>query len=1009
MKKLLLTLLLLAVLIPSTVFAALTPVSVMRDTVAGFIRPLSMTDFVKSSYFIATSTTASSTFTNGFETPSARALTSAGLGIYAGNSTLIGLLGAGNTANVAWYGSHTMAGNLIVDTNTLYVNSTTDNVSIGTTTGTAKLTVQGTTGSANNILTISSSTSPFYQILSNGNQRWGTVANGVGEKYAFDGSIRIAANTSSISTGAGTTPNGIWSFGTTDFIFTPDNGGTGNTFYMKGATGSFGIGTSTPISTLAVTGYAGVNPVAIASSTGLQLFNILQNGNVGIGSSSPSEKLTVASGNIFLSGEYGLKWGGGSQLYEQTVAVSGVDRMIYRPNGDRFDVITENGSQFMAGFNLYEVSLYTSGSQRLVIDSTGKVGIGSSTPASTLGIKGTAGITPFIVASSTNATLLTVLQNGNTGIGLSNPSYRFETSGTSNIANRTWAINTVPVMFLPDQTSGQFLGSLYVGNGGRSATAGAQTNTSVGIGAALSVTSGSENTAVGYYAGSAITTGIRSVYIGTYAGALVSTGGENLYMGYASGYNTTSGGANTAIGGSSLRYNQAGGGNVAIGFTALSTGGAVADVYNTIGIGYSSGFYTTGISYGVYIGMFSGYANTTGQANTILGSYTGYNNQTGNYNTYVGFESGYGVASNSQTANSAVGKYSLFSVTTGSYNSILGTDAGFNVTSGSSNIFLGYQAGYTTTSGNGNILLGYAINAPTAGTSNFMSLGNLIFSTGVDGTGTTLSSGNVGIGISSSISGKLHVVAGANTTYGTFDAPTSGYAYHTYKYNGTTIGYLGQGNGLVGGGSATDFGWRAENNLIFAAGGVNERMKITSTGNVGIGSSTPVFKLSVAGTIGATGLTTAAGTPNSVCQNAATGEFTINAALTCTVSDEDQKSPLEKLSFSALDMIMEIQPSSFNYNDFPNRLRYGFGAQSLQKIDPRLGDAYDENGIARSIDMPAILAVTVKAVQELNDKIEAIDPIGAKKAAQDNWQWVVIGLLAIGYINQQRQINKLKK
>jgi hypothetical protein len=432
------------------------------------------------------------------------------------------------------------------------------------------------------------------------------------------------------------------------------------------------------------------------------------------------------------------------------------------------------------------------------------------------------------------------------GLGTSTVTYKFNTAGTATIAERTWAINGTPVVFLPDQAGGQFIGSLYIGNGGRNATVGAQTNTAMGIGAGLSLTSGSENTMIGYYAGSKITTGIRGVYIGTLAGALVTSGGENLFMGYASGYNTTTGAGNVAIGGSALRYNQTGGYNTAIGFTALGTGGAIVDINYTTGIGYQAGFKTTGNSYGVYIGMLAGYENTTGAYNTIIGSYTGYNNQTGANNTYIGFEAGYGVAGNSHTGNTAMGKYALFVVSTGSYNSVLGTDVGANVSTGSGNVLMGYQTGYTTTTGNYNVLIGYAVHAPTAGTSNYMSLGNLIFATGVDGTGTTLSSGNVGIGIASPTGGKLHVVAGTNTTYGTFDAVSSGYAYHTYKYNGTTIGYIGQGNGLVGGGSATDFGWRAENNLIFAAGGATERMRITSAGFVGIGTTTVSEKLTVA-------------------------------------------------------------------------------------------------------------------------------------------------------------------
>jgi len=40
-----------------------------------------------------------------------------------------------------------------------------------------------------------------------------------------------------------------------------------------------------------------------------------------------------------------------------------------------------------------------------------------------------------------------------------------------------------------------------------------------------------------------------------------------------------------------------------------------------------------------------------------------------------------------------------------------------------------------------------------------MTIGNLIFGTGIDGTGTSVSSGNIGIGVPTPLA-KLHIVAG---------------------------------------------------------------------------------------------------------------------------------------------------------------------------------------------------------------------------------------------------------
>ncbi len=218
-------------------------------------------------------------------------------------------------------------------------------------------------------------------------------------------------------------------------------------------------------------------------------------------------------------------------------------------------------------------------------------------------------------------------------------------------------------------------------------------------------------------------------------------------------------------------------------------------------------------------------------------------------------------------------------------------------------------------------------------------------------------------------------------------------------------GDMGYGLRSVGGSlyiastSDTTFATTSVNSIAISAGSSASSGLLIGTSTLG---STG---LSVVGTVFAHTLTTAAGTPSSICMNATTKEITVNAALTCTVSDEEQKSPLNKLDFSALEMVMKLQPSSFTYNDRPDRLRYGFGAQSLQKIDPRLGDAYDKDGIARSIDLPALIALNTKAIQELNTKVDNIQNPQAKK---DWFIYFLIGALIGALAYQQVQISRIK-
>jgi hypothetical protein len=98
------------------------------------------------------------------------------------------------------------------------------------------------------------------------------------------------------------------------------------------------------------------------------------------------------------------------------------------------------------------------------------------------------------------------------------------------------------------------------------------------------------------------------------------------------------------------------------------------------------------------------------------------------------------------------------------------------------------------------------------------------------------SSGNVII-----YDGGLFVDSGADSQYGAFDSDNANGGYMTFKKSGTDIADIGNAAQIVSGGSATDFGInvRPSNNLVFGTSNV-ERMRIDSSGNVGIGTVSPV-------------------------------------------------------------------------------------------------------------------------------------------------------------------------
>lgn len=211
---------------------------------------------------------------------------------------------------------------------------------------------------------------------------------------------------------------GMTNNSTDDFSITTDGTTAGSKLYVQRSTGNVGIGTTTPNSTLTVVGngtYAadsinfgisvanattpterlylgvdnslGVNGSAYIQSirSGSAYTNLLLNpngGNVGIGTTTPQEKLHVEGGNILLSNNQYLR------AYNSTGLIA--RNIIGNDSSNHLIIGTANTStmgdvKIYAGTASRSISFFADGvNESVKITSSGNVGIGTTSPGTKL-------------------------------------------------------------------------------------------------------------------------------------------------------------------------------------------------------------------------------------------------------------------------------------------------------------------------------------------------------------------------------------------------------------------------------------------------------------------------------------------------------------------------------------------------------------------------------------------------------------------------------------------------
>lgn len=462
----------------------------------------------------------------------------------------------------------------------------------------------------------------------------------------------------------------------------------------------------------------------------------------------------------------------------------------------------------------------------------------------------------------------------------------FRVTTTSLLTGAVTASSTINGMYL--STAGTR--NLFISNGAATNLANAQDNTVYGAenaGAALT-TSGIRNTLIGTSAGRSITDGYYNVYVGYKAGwnsvsgpttpgensvvgysagqaggvgiaalgayaGFNNTGNAGIFVGYQSGYNstanhtlaigyqalyttttglrnlavghqagyTTAGDDNTFIGWQTGKQ-IAGTGNTYMGSQVAGSAGGGTHTNNTF-IGFATGYYSGNSSNNTFMGASAGTNISTGSYNTYLGAGAGYSTSTGQYNVAVGYNCMQGGASITGTDNFAMGAFALKQMTSGIGNIGVGSNAGYSISTNNYNITIGVNAGYSIASSN-NIAIGVNSLNATSGSDN-IAIGSTSF-----GFGNSVGSYNVGVGYNAGFKnngGDYNVLIGWK----------AGYELTTGDYNV-----------IIGGFDATSYA-TTSNCVWIADGQGNVRIRIPSTGNVLIGTSTDGgFKLEVNGT-----------------------------------------------------------------------------------------------------------------------------------------------------------------
>lgn len=533
-------------------------------------------------------------------------------------------------------------------------------------------------------------------------------------------------------------------------------------------------------------------------------------------------------------------------------------------------------------------------------------------------------------------------------------------------------------------------------------------NTAIGSSALVENTSGANNTALGANASFSNTTGNENVSVGTNALSYNQDGSANVAIGFNSLFSIPAAtfSNNTAVGWKTLEKNTANY-NAAFGAQTMknNTTGTRNAAFGTNAL-FSNNSGTNNSS----IGFESMLLNTTGSENATLGYHSLANNTIGSNNTAIGRTSLENTLGNN---NTGLGYYSGFNNTNGFNNTFLGANAdataatftnataiGYNAKVAASNALIlggtgadavnvgigttlptheidilspspsiitrdgsGFGGAYFLGNLNHGLIRGNLASAAIGFTPNpndvtlytsGLGLSNLHLATGPAGSAiprlTILDNGNVGIGTLTP-DFKLNIeTTDASLVAGYGKVLKIKSSHPAMEFEGTSGGKSGF---ITYDSQAITEGMKFFVNQTPGILVNTPLLTLKSNQNVGIGTTTPAYKLEVAG-----------GTV------AGFGAYV-------NTSDRRKKQNIKTLTFNAMEVINKLNPVSYEWieqSDLGMKgTQMGFIAQELEEVLPTMVITKDDADKTKAIKSTDLLPVLVKALQEQQAKIDELE------------------------------------